>query len=118
MRLCLRILVICFTRQMLLNMSLRNIEQHGIDQTCPKIQRNLQLRIEEQGRYLQMMFEKQCKAGMGDMTKTFALGEAATQSSDVTQSVTGNTEANENKDELRTDQTNSITIQENSRQGF
>ncbi|CAN6456416.1 unnamed protein product [Victoria cruziana] len=26
-----------------------------------EIQRNLQLRIEEQGRYLQMMFEKQCK---------------------------------------------------------
>ncbi|KAK7244245.1 hypothetical protein RIF29_39064 [Crotalaria pallida] len=26
-----------------------------------KIQRNLQLRIEEQGRYLEMMFEKQCK---------------------------------------------------------
>ncbi|KAL2238718.1 protein PHOSPHATE STARVATION RESPONSE 1 isoform X2 [Sesamum indicum] len=30
-----------------------------------EIQRNLQLRIEEQGRYLQMMFEKQCKSGMG-----------------------------------------------------
>ncbi|KAL0459363.1 UNVERIFIED_CONTAM: protein PHOSPHATE STARVATION RESPONSE 2 [Sesamum latifolium] len=29
-----------------------------------EIQRNLQLRIEEQGRYLQMMFEKQCKSGM------------------------------------------------------
>ncbi|AES61691.1 myb-CC type transfactor, lheqle motif protein [Medicago truncatula] len=28
------------------------------------IQRNLQLRIEEQGRYLQMMFEKQCKSGV------------------------------------------------------
>ncbi|KAH1216604.1 Protein PHOSPHATE STARVATION RESPONSE 1 [Glycine max] len=28
-----------------------------------EIQRNLQLRIEEQGRYLQMMFEKQCKPG-------------------------------------------------------
>ncbi|CAA6655333.1 unnamed protein product [Spirodela intermedia] len=28
-----------------------------------EIQRNLQLRIEEQGRYLQMMFEKQCKTG-------------------------------------------------------
>nr|GLL42733.1 protein PHR1-LIKE 1-like isoform X1 [Ipomoea trifida] len=27
-----------------------------------EIQRNLQLRIEEQGRYLQMMFEKQCKS--------------------------------------------------------
>ncbi|CAL9130522.1 unnamed protein product, partial [Musa acuminata var. zebrina] len=26
-----------------------------------EIQRNLQLRIEEQGRYLQMMLEKQCK---------------------------------------------------------
>ncbi|XP_073142995.1 protein PHOSPHATE STARVATION RESPONSE 1-like [Henckelia pumila] len=29
-----------------------------------EIQRNLQLRIEEQGRYLQMMFEKQCKSGI------------------------------------------------------
>ncbi|KAL6978728.1 hypothetical protein U1Q18_020394 [Sarracenia purpurea var. burkii] len=36
-----------------------------------EIQRNLQLRIEEQGRYLQMMFEKQCKAG--DMLKTSSL---------------------------------------------
>ncbi|XP_050205897.1 protein PHOSPHATE STARVATION RESPONSE 1 isoform X2 [Mercurialis annua] len=33
-----------------------------------EIQRNLQLRIEEQGRYLQMMFEKQCKSGP-DMMK-------------------------------------------------
>ena len=31
--------------------------------SMPQIQRNLQLRIEEQGRYLQMMFEKQCKTG-------------------------------------------------------
>ncbi|KAE9591016.1 hypothetical protein Lal_00023369 [Lupinus albus] len=29
-----------------------------------EIQRNLQLRIEEQGKYLQMMFEKQCKSGI------------------------------------------------------
>jgi hypothetical protein len=29
-----------------------------------QIQRNLQLRIEEQGRCLQMMFEKQCKSGI------------------------------------------------------
>ncbi|XP_047982224.1 protein PHOSPHATE STARVATION RESPONSE 1 [Salvia hispanica] len=28
-----------------------------------EIQRNLQLRIEEQGKYLQLMFEKQCKSG-------------------------------------------------------
>ncbi|XP_015169413.1 protein PHR1-LIKE 1-like isoform X2 [Solanum tuberosum] len=35
-----------------------------------EIQRNLQLRIEEQGRYLQMMFEKQCKSIPGaDPTK-------------------------------------------------
>lgn len=29
-----------------------------------QIQRNLQLRLEEQGRHLQMMFEKQCKSGI------------------------------------------------------
>lgn len=35
-----------------------------------EIQRNLQLRIEEQGRYLQMMFEKQCKSMPGaDLAK-------------------------------------------------
>ncbi|KAG8641819.1 protein PHOSPHATE STARVATION RESPONSE 1 isoform X1 [Manihot esculenta] len=33
-----------------------------------EIQRNLQLRIEEQGRYLQMMFEKQCKSGSDKLT--------------------------------------------------
>lgn len=31
-----------------------------------EIQRNLQLRIEEQGRYLQVMFEKQCKSGINN----------------------------------------------------
>lgn len=35
--------------------------------SAPQIQRNLQLRIEEQGKYLQMMFEKQ-KSGI-DMLK-------------------------------------------------
>ncbi|XP_010264912.1 PREDICTED: protein PHOSPHATE STARVATION RESPONSE 1 isoform X2 [Nelumbo nucifera] len=36
-----------------------------------EIQRNLQLRIEEQGRYLQMMFEKQCKSH-NDRLKTLS----------------------------------------------
>ncbi|CAA2934056.1 protein PHOSPHATE STARVATION RESPONSE 1-like [Olea europaea var. sylvestris] len=35
-----------------------------------EIQRNLQLRIEEQGRYLQMMFEKQCKSGSDSLKGT------------------------------------------------
>lgn len=35
-----------------------------------QIQRNLQLRIEEQGRYLQMMFEKQCKSGSDSLKGT------------------------------------------------
>ncbi|KAK1267492.1 Protein PHR1-LIKE 1 [Acorus gramineus] len=82
-----------------------------------EIQRNLQLRIEEQGKYLQMMFEKQCKTGMGDMTKgTFPLGQASTQSSDLTQSVTVNTEANRNQDKSKNDPSDSITVQESSRQ--
>ncbi|KAG8370835.1 hypothetical protein BUALT_Bualt13G0024700 [Buddleja alternifolia] len=38
-----------------------------------EIQRNLQLRIEEQGRHLQLMLEKQCKSGM-DLLK----GESST----------------------------------------
>ncbi|THG12545.1 hypothetical protein TEA_000024 [Camellia sinensis var. sinensis] len=45
-----------------------NHAKNGVDIVSgTRIQRNLQLRIEEQGRYLQMMFEKQCKAG--DMLK-------------------------------------------------
>ncbi|EPS60981.1 hypothetical protein M569_13819 [Genlisea aurea] len=35
-----------------------------------EIQRSLQLRIEEQGKYLQMMFERrQCKSGIIDLPK-------------------------------------------------
>ncbi|KAG4928168.1 hypothetical protein JHK85_054654 [Glycine max] len=41
-----------------------------------EIQRNLQLRIEEQGRYLQMMFEKQCKPGI----ETFKASSSAIES--------------------------------------
>ncbi|KAK7267437.1 hypothetical protein RIF29_20111 [Crotalaria pallida] len=41
-----------------------------------EIQRNLQLRIEEQGRYLQMMFEKQCKPG----NETFKASSSAFES--------------------------------------
>lgn len=32
-----------------------------------QIQRNLQMRIEEQGKYLQMIFEKQCKFGIDNL---------------------------------------------------
>ncbi|KAG1354010.1 putative protein PHOSPHATE STARVATION RESPONSE 2 [Cocos nucifera] len=51
-----------------------------------EIQRNLQLRIEEQGRYLQMMFEKQCKSGMDNLQAPSTMEEPATVSSDQTQS--------------------------------
>ncbi|XP_059297838.1 protein PHOSPHATE STARVATION RESPONSE 1-like [Lycium ferocissimum] len=48
-----------------------------------EIQRNLQLRIEEQGRTLQMMFEKQCKSMPGiDLAKgSSSVAEDAVQSS-------------------------------------
>ncbi|KAG6787492.1 hypothetical protein POTOM_009132 [Populus tomentosa] len=53
-----------------------------------EIQRNLQLRIEEQGRHLQMMFEKQCKSGI-DVDKlkpaSSALENPSTLSSDAIQ---------------------------------
>ncbi|KAH0738651.1 hypothetical protein KY290_037356 [Solanum tuberosum] len=52
-----------------------------------EIQRNLQLRIEEQGRYLQMMFEKQCKSMPGaDLAKgssSSAVDDAFAQLSQV-----------------------------------
>ncbi|XP_010920302.2 protein PHOSPHATE STARVATION RESPONSE 2 [Elaeis guineensis] len=46
-----------------------------------EIQRNLQLRIEEQGRYLQMMFEKQCKSGMDNLQAASTMEEPVTVSS-------------------------------------
>ncbi|KAF8401972.1 hypothetical protein HHK36_012923 [Tetracentron sinense] len=52
-----------------------------------EIQRGLQLRIEEQGRYLQMMFEKQCMTG-GDKLKGSSLStqdDPSAPSSDVLQ---------------------------------
>ncbi|KAJ4968801.1 hypothetical protein NE237_015502 [Protea cynaroides] len=49
-----------------------------------EIQRNLQLRIEEQGRMLQMMVEKQCKSTSEKLeTSSSTLGDLAAPSSDV-----------------------------------
>ncbi|KAJ6687220.1 MYB FAMILY TRANSCRIPTION FACTOR PHL7-LIKE [Salix purpurea] len=58
-----------------------------------EIQRNLQLRIEEQGRHLQMMFEKQCKSGI-DVVKaaSSALENPSTLSSDAIQDAPAKTE--------------------------
>ncbi|XP_055813126.1 protein PHOSPHATE STARVATION RESPONSE 1-like isoform X2 [Solanum dulcamara] len=58
-----------------------------------EIQRNLQLRIEEQGRYLQMMFEKQCKTMPGaDLAKgssSSTADDAFAQLSDAVQNSSG-----------------------------
>ncbi|XP_074565265.1 protein PHOSPHATE STARVATION RESPONSE 2-like isoform X2 [Curcuma longa] len=47
-----------------------------------EIQRNLQLRIEEQGKYLQMMFEKQCKSTMDKFHAPSTAEEPSSVSSD------------------------------------
>lgn len=52
-----------------------------------QIQRNLQLRIEEQGRYLQMMFEKQRMAGVDMLQASSSNAEnPTTQLTEATQS--------------------------------
>ncbi|KAJ8506346.1 hypothetical protein OPV22_007232 [Ensete ventricosum] len=51
-----------------------------------EIQRNLQLRIEEQGKYLQMMFENQCKTTMDKLHAPSSVEEPSNISSDLTQS--------------------------------
>lgn len=49
-----------------------------------QIQRNLQLRIEEQGKYLQMMFEKQCKSGVDKLNaSSSSLDDPSAQPSDA-----------------------------------
>jgi hypothetical protein len=47
-----------------------------------QIQRNLQLRIEEQGRCLQMMFEKQCKSGIDKLKASAPSSDAVPDSPD------------------------------------
>ncbi|KAG6483355.1 hypothetical protein ZIOFF_060000 [Zingiber officinale] len=47
-----------------------------------KIQRNLQLRIEEQGKYLQVMFEQQCKSTMNKFNTLSTTEEPSSVSSD------------------------------------
>ncbi|RWW74851.1 hypothetical protein BHE74_00017182 [Ensete ventricosum] len=61
-----------------------NTEQLAIGQTYQK--RNLQLRIEEQGKYLQMMFENQCKTTMDKLHAPSSVEEPSNISSDLTQS--------------------------------
>ncbi|KAF3778357.1 PHR1-LIKE 1 protein [Nymphaea thermarum] len=51
-----------------------------------EIQRNLQLRIEEQGRYLQMMFEKQCKTSEKLKMPSLLDDASGASPSDITQS--------------------------------
>nr|XP_009400178.1 PREDICTED: protein PHOSPHATE STARVATION RESPONSE 2 isoform X2 [Musa acuminata subsp. malaccensis] len=51
-----------------------------------EIQRNLQLRIEEQGKYLQMMFDKQCKTTMDKLHAPSTVEEPSNISSELTQS--------------------------------
>ncbi|KAF7804609.1 Protein PHOSPHATE STARVATION RESPONSE 1 [Senna tora] len=48
-----------------------------------EIQRNLQLRIEEQGRCLQMMFEKQCKSGTEKKASSSTVENPSGVSSDI-----------------------------------
>ncbi|KAG6524384.1 hypothetical protein ZIOFF_014293 [Zingiber officinale] len=48
-----------------------------------EIQRNLQLRIEEQGKYLQIMFEKQCKSTMDKLHVPSTAEEPLSASSDL-----------------------------------
>nr|UVW93815.1 phosphate starvation response 1 [Pinellia ternata] len=55
-----------------------------------EIQRNLQLRIEEQGKYLQMMFEKQYKAGNERLSSSSTLDAPTAQSSDAARPNTRN----------------------------
>ncbi|KAJ6821484.1 protein PHOSPHATE STARVATION RESPONSE 2-like [Iris pallida] len=55
-----------------------------------EIQRTLQLRIEEQGRHLQMMFEKQSKSGIDKLMTPSNPDEQTTKTSNVTQSLTRN----------------------------
>lgn len=73
-----------------------------------QIQRNLQLRIEEQGRYLQKMFEMQCKSG-GELLK--ATTSNLNDPSELTQSGSEPHENLENEQPLADKKT---TAEENS----
>ncbi|XP_023532747.1 protein PHOSPHATE STARVATION RESPONSE 1-like isoform X1 [Cucurbita pepo subsp. pepo] len=77
-----------------------------------EIQRNLQLRIEEQGKYLQMMFEKQCKSG--NNLKASTLDESPF--SDTVDDFSAKTELETSQVEIctaRTDPSEADTISEN-----
>lgn len=86
-----------------------------------EIQRNLQLRIEEQGRYLQMMFEKQCKSGVEPFkASSSAIENPSGVSSDTMKnSLTKNESEASKKDLCRSgpDEANgSTTVEESSLQ--
>ncbi|XP_008785163.2 protein PHOSPHATE STARVATION RESPONSE 2-like [Phoenix dactylifera] len=78
-----------------------------------EIQRNLQLRIEEQGRYLQMMFEKQ--SGISNLKAPSSLEEPLTVSSDQTHSAAKIELPGKSRDESGTDP-NGAKMSEGSRQ--
>ncbi|CAK9162182.1 unnamed protein product [Ilex paraguariensis] len=83
-------------------------------QSC--IQRNLQLRIEEQGRCLQMMFEKQCKSGV-DLFKASSppLDNPRAQLTDSAQNSPTKNEpgpSQEDHHETGNDPVNTITVSE------
>nr|XP_018685882.1 PREDICTED: protein PHOSPHATE STARVATION RESPONSE 1-like isoform X3 [Musa acuminata subsp. malaccensis] len=52
-----------------------------------EIQRNLQLRIEEQGRFLQMILEKQCKSNIDKLQITSTVEGLSTTTSDIMHSI-------------------------------
>ncbi|XP_068321979.1 protein PHOSPHATE STARVATION RESPONSE 1-like isoform X1 [Pyrus communis] len=82
------------------------------------IQRNLQLRIEEQGKYLQMMFEKQCKSGIDTLNPSSSnLDDPSAQPSDATQVCLDKSEPESSKLEQGETQTDPVEANSTSSGG-
>uniref|UniRef100_A0A1D1YDK3 Myb family transcription factor APL n=1 Tax=Anthurium amnicola TaxID=1678845 RepID=A0A1D1YDK3_9ARAE len=77
-----------------------------------EIQRNLQLRIEEQGKCLQMMFEKQCKTGSEGFNLSSTSAVPSTQSVDATPAAAA---SEGEKAEPKDGTADEVVAQENSR---